>query len=321
MFLIIGTTTLDIFVSGFDTLPEIEGDEFTSSSLVFCEHPIQMGIGGNGANSAYVLARLGVPVNLHSAIGADPHGEMLSRWLIDGGVDISGLIESTTAGTSATTILTDENQDRLSFHHHGASALIQPDALPKSFIRDTGFLLFSGYPLLTGWNAGQLEILMKNASNAGTVTCMDIGPLVGDPIHIESLSAVFPYLSYFLCNEFELLSFTRKDTIKDALSRCFHFGASTVILKRGTAGAQIAKSDGQQPTTIPAFETEPNSTVGAGDSFNSGFLYGISRGWDEERSAQFGNAVAALVLSSGEGVLGAPALNEVQNFLHTNTRK
>ncbi|MBD3274778.1 MAG: hypothetical protein GF372_05670 [Candidatus Marinimicrobia bacterium] len=321
MFLIIGTTTLDIFVSGFDTLPEIEGDEFTSSSLVFCEHPIQMGMGGNGANSAYVLAQLGIPVSLHSAIGVDPHGEMLSRWLIDGGVDISGLIESTTAATSATTILTDENQNRLSFHHHGASALIEPDALPESIFREIDFLLFSGYPLLTGWSAEQLQALMKKATDAGTITCMDIGPLVGDPIHIESLSAVFPYLSYFLCNEFELLSFTRKDNIQDALSSTFNFGNLTVILKRGADGALIARQGDSQPVTVPAFETETNSTVGAGDSFNSGFLYGISRGWDEERSAQFGNAVAALVLSSGEGVLGAPTLNEVQNFLHTNTRK
>ena len=280
-----------------------------------------MGLGGNGANSAYVLAKLGMPVNLHSAVGHDPHGEMLSRWLIDGGVDISGLRESQSASTSATTILTDGNQNRLSFHHHGASALIEPDALAESIFRETDFLLFSGFPLLTGWNTGQLETLMKNATNAGIVTCMDIGPLVGDPLHIESLSSVFPYLSYFLCNEFELLSFTDKENIQDALSKCFDFGASTVILKRGADGALIARPGGQQPVTIPAFETKPNSTVGAGDSFNSGFLYGIFRGWDEERSVQFGNGVAALVLSSGAGVLGAPNSDEMHTFLNSHNNK
>lgn len=323
MFLIIGTTTLDIFISGFDTLPKIEGDEFTSSSLVFCDHPIQMGIGGNGANSAYVLAQLNMSVNLHSAIGKDPHGDMLSRWLIDGGVDISELTECQNASTSATTILTDRNHNRLSFHHHGASAEISFEGLPETLLHQTNFLFFTGYPLLTGWNAGQLEALMKKATNAGIVTCMDIGPLVGDSLQIESLSSVFPYLSYFLCNEFELLSFTGADNIQNAFSKCFDSGASTVILKRGADGALIARTDVQQPVTIPAFETEPNSTVGAGDSFNSGFLYGISRGWDVERSAQFGNAVAALVLSAGNGVLGAPNLDEVESFLtsHKNNQR
>ena len=64
MFLIIGTANVDLLVSGFAKMPGDSSDEFTTSNLVFCDEPLKLVLGGNGANCAYVLAGLGAPASV-----------------------------------------------------------------------------------------------------------------------------------------------------------------------------------------------------------------------------------------------------------------
>src|SRR5829696_601156 len=94
MFVVIGTTTVDLYISGIDKMPRFEGDEFTASSLAFCSRPLTMTLGGNGANSAYVLASLGAPTALCSAAGRDLLGDTVAGWLQAKGVDLRGFVRS-----------------------------------------------------------------------------------------------------------------------------------------------------------------------------------------------------------------------------------
>ena len=96
MFLVIGTTTLDLLNSGIPQMPTVRGDEFTVDSLVFCPEPLQMLLGGNGGIAAYALARLGAAVTLGSAIGQDPSGDLLTQWLQSAGVDTRALLRHPT---------------------------------------------------------------------------------------------------------------------------------------------------------------------------------------------------------------------------------
>ena len=76
MFTVIGTCTVDLFVSNLAAMPRSEGDEFTVDSLVFHDEPLRTSLGGNGANSAYALARLGAAVDLVGGLGEDHLGEL-----------------------------------------------------------------------------------------------------------------------------------------------------------------------------------------------------------------------------------------------------
>ncbi len=78
MFVIIGSTTADLFIfyrQSDDNRDQFGDDGFRASNLVFCDDPPQMLMGGNGGCSAYVLAGLGVPTALCSAVGRDPFGD------------------------------------------------------------------------------------------------------------------------------------------------------------------------------------------------------------------------------------------------------
>ena len=66
---------------------------------------------------------------------------------------------------------------------------------------------------------------------------------------------------------------------------------------------------------LAAFQVDAVHTIGAGDTFNAGFLFGLVQGWETPAAVRFGQAAAALVVSSPRGVLGAPRRADVEEFL------
>ena len=64
MFVVIGSVTADLMLHSDVPLSRLGGDGFRSSNLVFTDRPLTVSVGGNGGNSAYVLAGLGAPTAL-----------------------------------------------------------------------------------------------------------------------------------------------------------------------------------------------------------------------------------------------------------------
>ena len=90
-----------------------------------------------------------------------------------------------------------------------------------------------------------------------------------------------------------------------------------MVIKRGAAGALVQQRVDEAPLVVPGFPATVPDTVGAGDSFNAGFLYAVSEGRDAVTAAHFANGVAALVIRSQRGVLGGPTADEVNALLDT----
>ena len=102
MFVVIGTTTVDFFVRGMPGLAGL-GDGFRADNLVFCNESLLMLVGGNGANSAYVLGNLGATTALCSSIGQDDLGDWLAEKLTEQRVDLVGLVRQPHQATSSST--------------------------------------------------------------------------------------------------------------------------------------------------------------------------------------------------------------------------
>lgn len=315
MFVVIGTTNADLIVSGMQRLPRSDGDEFTADSLVFCDRPLSMTLGGNGGNSAYALARLGAPVAVCSAIGDDPLGETLGGWLADAGVDTGGLVRSVTHATASTTILVDPAQHRLSFHHPGASWAFRTADVRPGLLERAEVLLAASYPLLKAWRPDGFRQVLASARRRGAITALDVGPAIGEPVTRAELAPLLPDASYLLCNAYELAACMETDDLSEGIARALKAGAGCVVVKRGRRGAVVQCAGQAEALVVPSFDVEARTTVGAGDTFNAGFLLGIRQGWDALRAARFGAAVAALVVSAAQGVLGCPDRDGVQALL------
>lgn len=321
MFLVIGNTTLDLLNSGIPQMPTMRGDEFTVDSLVFCPEPLQMLLGGNGSITAYALARLGASVMLGSAIGQDPPGALLTQWLQGAGVDMRALLRHPTAATPTTTLVSDVARNRLAFHHAGASQHYTPADLPPSILSQTKVLLVSAFTLFPQWRPHGFAQLLANAKDAGAITALDIGPAIGQPVTLAEIAFLLPQVDYFIGNEHEIAVCCAVDKNANGsaagMAQLLAAGASCVVIKRGAEGALIQTKGDEQPISIPAFAVNAHTTVGAGDSFNAGFLYALYQGHTPLAAARFANAVAALVVTSAQGALGAPTLSQVEQLCNT----
>ncbi|HOJ11924.1 MAG TPA: PfkB family carbohydrate kinase, partial [Clostridiales bacterium] len=103
------------------------------------------------------------------------------------------------------------------------------------------------------------------------------------------------------------------ETLEDLLS----VGPRIVVVTRGADGCLVKTS--KQEFTSPAYDVKVIDTTGAGDTFNSTFLYGILSGWDECKSAQFANGAAALAIAEIGPRGGVRPIVEIEDFIRKNT--
>lgn len=314
MFAVIGSASVDILIRSPDGLPQVDGDEFTSTSLVFTDDPPRFSPGGNACNAAYVLAGLGADAVLCSALGRDALGRMMRGWLEDVGVSLGALKEVPTRATSSTTIIS-AGSSRLSFHHPGALGGYGRVDLPEQLPGEADVLLVCAYPLLRAWRPGGYEDVLRDARRNGVTTALDVGPAVGDPVTTRELRPILPSVDYFICNSLELERCTGSGDLVDAMTRIAGAGAACVITKLGARGAAVLEADWNEPQVVPAFSVEAHGTVGAGDSFNAGFLYAVQQQWPLLEAVRFGQAVASIVIASSDGVMARPTPDEVERKL------
>jgi sugar/nucleoside kinase (ribokinase family) len=315
MLTVLGTTTVDIIVRGVKVMPEQGDGEFSNRSLVWLDRSVLPTLGGNGANAAYSAQALGEDVRLWSCIGTDPFGDMVLDWLKSRNVDTSGLYVSATVGTSTTVVVTDTLLRRNSFHYPGPVGQFGPAqcAASKGAGKPGDWLLVTGYPLLRRWRGDAARNLLAGARANGIHTALDIGPIIGAPLTVDELGLLLRSVDILFCNEFELGEVThmsRGDGAHWALSA----GARMAVVKRGEQGATVF-APGLKQIDVAGFPVKTIGTVGAGDSFDAGFIYARSRGSSAEESARFASAVAALVISAPRGILDAPDANAVRAFL------
>lgn len=317
MYVVMGNATIDLFVSGIDALPTVDGDEFTNTSLIFTSQPLTVSIGGNGANAAYVMGHLGAPTALCSALGSDTMGDLLLGWLKAKNVHLDALKQFSDDGTSTSTVVADGQMNRLTFHYGEPTFRYRFEHIPPALLASADVLLISSYSLFTGVRGDGYRQMLEAARSNHAITAVDIGPMLGDPASIEELTPLLPLIDYLICNEYELSVCTHEAEREAGIAALLAAGAQNVVVKRGKDGVIIVTPAGR--TDIPGFPVKAaTTTVGAGDSFNAGFLYALRHGASLTDAGTFGCATAALVVASGKGVMGVPTVAEIKILMETH---
>ena len=323
MFVVIGTTTVDLIVRG---IPKIAGmgDGFRADNLAFCDQPLLMLMGGNGGNSAYVWGKLGVETAVISSIGQDDLGDWLASKLASQQVNLDGLMRQPDLATSTSTILLDHDERQSVFHHKGATDGLRLTAVHESLLAQARVLLISSYTLFPHMRSGGFAQALQLTHAAGGITALDIGPAIGTPATTAEIAPLFPYLDYLIANEHELLVCTGEQDWETAVAHLLAQGCSCVVVKRGANG--VALRSHEHNLDVAALSVSANISIGAGDAFNAGFLYGLQASEVAKTSEvlcshllkalHFGTVTAALVVGGQRGVLSAPTLAQVEERLH-----
>ena len=91
-------------------------------------------------------------------------------------------------------------------------------------------------------------------------------------------------------------------------------GPDVFVLKRGSRGVTIF-AKGESAIDVAGFPVTVLNTVGAGDAFASGLIYGFLKGWDWYRSARMANACGAIVVTRHGCGTAMPTEEEALTFI------
>jgi sugar/nucleoside kinase (ribokinase family) len=274
-------------------------NRFTWNTTVWVES-IEQALGGNGANTAYALGVLGVPVRLLSTAGSDPFADDLLGRLSGAGVDVRRIVRSPVP-TAATVALVNSNGDRMFCHRKGASAeaFAEPVEFCPALLEGMSHFHLANPFALPHMRRHAPENL-RRARAAGLTVSLDTG-WDAEGRWLEDIGPCLRHADLLFANEDEALRLSGETGWLRAGRRLLELGARGVVLKLGALGCVVITPDSHFRS--PAFDVPPVDTTGAGDCFAGAFLAALHRGRSPEEAARFANGVAALSIQK----LGATA--------------
>jgi sugar/nucleoside kinase (ribokinase family) len=279
--IVVGELNVDLILNHVDSFPE-KGKEKLADQM-------SLTLGSSSAIFASNLSSLGMKVSFLGKIGNDIFGNFCKDQLNEKGVDTSLLIESDDLKTGATVVI-NFGEDRAMVTHQGAMKHLGINDITNEILGSARHLHFSSYFLQPGFK-NQLDILFKMAKDAGLTTSLD---MQWDPAEKWDFDfkKILPYVDIFLPNEAELLYLTGEDSIENALQALTGY-AKMILVKQGKHGSLLCYNN-----KVVHHKSFPNNeavdAIGAGDSFNAGFVFKFILGLVPEDCQVFGNLIGAI---------------------------
>jgi sugar/nucleoside kinase (ribokinase family) len=246
-------------------------------------------LGSSSAIVAHNLAALGSRVGFQSRIGNDPLGRISLERLHESGVDVSKVRVISGATTTGLTVILYHEQWRNILTYAGTIAELMWDDLDLDYLSDSCHFHFSSYYLQKSLRPRVAE-LFQYLKSKGLSVSLDTNDDPDDRWE-GGLHDVLRHVDIFLPNEREACKAAGTEDLEDAV-RSLSQLVSVVVVKRGRKGA-IAQR-GSERFTAPSREVVAVDPVGAGDSFDAGFLHEYIRGSDLQTCLIGGNVAGAL---------------------------
>lgn len=258
-------------------------------------------IGSSAAIFACGAARLGLKVGIIGVIGADTFGKFMLESLTERQVDISPVICDENLQTGLTVHL-NRIIDRALITFMGAINTLRADQITDVLLSQSKHLHVGSYFLLTALQPG-LHELFRRAGTLGLTTSLDTN---WDPTEKwAGVEELLPQTTVFLPNAAEARSITKFTTTEEAIDSLAS-EVDYVAVKLGREGAIAQHKD--QLAKASSIPVEVVDTVGAGDSFDAGFLYGFLHRWSLGDSLKLGIACGALSTQGVGGTQAQPTL-------------
>jgi sugar/nucleoside kinase (ribokinase family) len=298
--LVAGEINPDLILSG-DVEPAFGQVEKVVDSAVLT-------VGSSSVIFACGAARLGLRVAFIGKCGDDLFGRFMLEEMRKRTVDTSPVIVDPLLSTGLTVIL-NKGDDRAMLTFPGAIGALRADEIPDDLLRRARHLHVASYFLQDALRPG-LPDLFRRAHALGLTTSLDTNY---DPTERwEGLDQLLPLTDVFLPNATEACALTGVPDVEEAAARLARI-VRVVAVKLGAEGALGVQ--GEQMARVSSLPVAVVDTVGAGDNFDAGFLYGYLHGWPLERALRLGTVCGALSTRAAGGVAGQPTLDEVLTYL------
>lgn len=299
--IVVGELNVDLILNELDRFPEV-GKEILARQMTLT-------LGSSAAIFASNISSLGARVAFIGKIGKDKFGEVVLESLQKNNVDVSMIIRDDHCGTGATIILNVE-EDRANTTYPGTMDLLTINDISKEDLGRARHLHFSSFFLQPGMRDG-VGKLFQTAKEMGLSTSFD---MQWDPDEEWDLDieGILPHVNVFLPNENELMYLSGKNDLNEAISFINQY-TDVLVIKRGNRGSMVSYRN--ELIDLPAFlNKNVVDAIGAGDSFNAGFIYKYIMGNPIPDCQQYGNLTGAVSTTAAGGI---SAFQNYENFKKT----
>ncbi|OCA88017.1 5-dehydro-2-deoxygluconokinase [Bacillus sp. FJAT-27225] len=283
-------------------------------------------VGGSPANIAIGTSRLGLKSGFIGRVSDDQMGRFIRNYLNENGIDTSNVItdeKGSVTGLTFTEIKNPEDCSILMYRDNVADLNLMPADISEAYVKKAKAILISGTALSKSPSREAVFLVLKYARKHGTAVFFDIDYRPYTWKSPEE-TAIYYSLAAEKCDviigtreEFNMMEqFDENHIHSDEVTagKWFKHNAKIVVIKHGKEGSiSYTKEGGQfKGATFPA---KVIKTFGAGDSYASGFIYGLMNGWSIEKSMEFGAAAASIVISSHSCSDAMPTVREVDAYI------
>jgi sugar/nucleoside kinase (ribokinase family) len=284
---VIGELNLDLIFYGLPQTLALEREHLATD--------LSITLGSSSAIFAHNLSYLGNRVGFSSCIGDDPFGEICVQRLSASGVDVSH-IKKLRGKTTGLTVILPQRKERYILTYPGTMHELTERELDQSFAFNAKHLHLSSYFLQKGIRPHLIHIFRK-AKEAGLTTSLDTND---DPEDRWSgdIHLLLRYVDILLPNERELCKLAQTKDVELA-AESLSQKVRILIVKRGSQGA-IARVGKEKFVAFPPV-VDVVDPVGAGDTFDAGFVHQFIRGAKIEDCLKFANCAGALSVTRAGG--------------------
>ena len=278
-------SVLGIFVADISFL----GSKIPAVGETILGNKYNVGPGGKGCNQAVAIARLGAKVNFISKIGKDSYGELALNTLTKNKINTESVIQDENLQTGVAGILVDKNSGK-----NAINVIVgAPSTLKVAEIDKHIDIIKNSKIFLT-----QLEVpkdvtlhCLKIAKENGCLTILNPAPAS------EISKEFYKNIDYFTPNETEAefhtgIKITNEKEAKQAADKLINLGIKKIIITLGEKG--LFYSDGKEEIYLQATPVKAIDTTGAGDAFNGGLAFGLSKEKPIKECLELANKVAGI---------------------------
>jgi sugar/nucleoside kinase (ribokinase family) len=297
--IVVGELNADLILQDIPSFPEIGKEKLARN--------MSLTMGSASAILATHVARLGLKVGFIGKLGRDSLGKIVTDTLKEGKVDCSGIVEDGTVQTGITVVLSFP-KDYAMITYMGAMDSFSLADVNFDYLKKARHMHFSSFYLQPKMRPRAAE-LFSRAKEMGLSTSLDPG---WDPKEKwDDILPVLRYVDIFFPNEQEMIHISGAPTVEEALKK---IGPTIpiIVVKRGSQGALCLNKG--QTLGVGAYHITPVDTTGAGDSFNSGFLYQWLTGGSLHNCMRYGAACGAIATTKMGGATASPSIAELDAF-------
>ncbi|WP_332696723.1 sugar kinase [Halalkalibacter lacteus] len=274
-------------------------------------------VGGAELNVAIGCSRLGLQTRWISRLGNDEFGRYIYNFVRGEGIDVSEvkLVEGYPTSVHFKEVLEDGSGRTFYYRANSPTSTLTEDKLIDSQFQGAKLLHITGvFPAVD--KDKNVEVIKK-----AIMLAKEQGMLIScDPnIRLKlwskedakaALCEFLPFVDILLTGLEEAEMIFGTNDPEQIIEASTELGISYIAIKQGEKGS-IGYHNGEYIDSPPVKPKKVVDTVGAGDGFDAGFIYGVLQQWPLLKTLHFANTIGSMVVSVSGDNEGLPYLDDI----------